>query len=439
MLRGFGMACVYVLGTVGACLGSDRPPTFYEDALPVLQARCQVCHRPGQSAFPLISYRQTRPWAKAIREAVLTRKMPPWFADPAHGSFRNDRSLSRHEIDTLVKWIDAGAIEGETVANTPAPRFASDWNIGQPDLVLEMPTAFEVPASGDVPYQWVVMPLALPNDTWIRAIEARPGDRGVVHHMAVFYRLPGSRWLTDVPSGIPVSKGVGGPESGAADGAIGGYSPGMPPTDLADGRGILLPAGADLVLQMHYTPNGRATQDRSKVAMVFAKTPVKERFYFLNIANTTFTLPPGQESIRVTAARTLNTDIRLLDLTPHMHLRGKAFQFRLVHPDNTTETLLSVPRYLFNWQLTYQLREERTIPRGTRIEVEGLFDNSRNNPLNPDPTATVRVGDQTSDEMMVGMMGVAIGPTLDPSTVFVRGSTRTSSATSVYAAPGASK
>jgi hypothetical protein len=412
MLRGF--LCAALVALPALATAQTRTVTFHEDVVPVLQKNCQSCHRPGEAApFSMLTYRDARPWAAAMKRAVVSRKMPPWHADPSVGHFANDRRLSEQEIDTIARWADGGAPEGDP-RKAPAPlTFLEGWNIGQPDKILEMPEAFSVPAAGTIDYQWIVMPTGLDQDTWIEGVEVRPGDRSVVHHVIAFYRRPGSRWLVDAKPGIPTPKGSGDSEAGMSDGAIGGYVPGLPAARLAPGRAIFLPAGSDIVLQVHYNATGKATTDRTKVGIVFAKKDVVERSFQIGVVNPGFVIPPGDPNYRVDADTTIDSDVRVIGFTPHMHLRGKSFEFRAVLPDGTREVLLRVPKYDFNWQLTYDLAQERVFPRGTKFEATATFDNSTDNPFNPDPKASVRFGDQTWDEMMVGFIDIAITPDMD--------------------------
>ena len=412
MLRGFLCAAFVALPALASA--QSRSVTYHEDVVPVLQKHCQACHRPGEAApFSMLTYRDTRPWAAAMKRAAVSRQMPPWHADPAVGHFKNDRRLTQAEIDTIARWADSGAPEGDP-GKAPAPlAFLDGWNIGQPDKILEMPQAFSVPASGTIDYQWIVMPTGIEKDTWIEGVEVRPGDRSVVHHVIAFYRRPGSKWLVDAKPGIPTPKGSGDSEAGMADGAIGGYVPGLPAGRLAPGRAIFFPAGADIVLQVHYNATGKATTDRTKVGLVFARQDAVERSFQIGIVNPTFVIPPGDPNYRVDADMTVDSDVRVIGFTPHMHLRGKSFEFRATLPDGTREVLLRVPKYDFNWQLTYDLAEERVFPKGTKFEATATFDNSENNRFNPDPKASVRFGDQTWDEMMVGFIDIAIKPDMD--------------------------
>jgi hypothetical protein len=409
-----GILCAAFVALPALATAQTSKVTYHEDVEPVLQRHCQTCHRPGEAApFSMLTYKDTRPWASSMKRAAVNRKMPPWHADPAVGHFGNDRRLSQEEIDVIARWADAGAPEGDP-KKAPAPlTFVEGWNIGKPDKILEMPQAFSVPATGTIDYQWIVMPLGLDKDTWIEGVEVRPGDRSVVHHVIAFYRRPGSNWLVDAKPGIPTPKGSGDSEAGMSDGAIGGYVPGLPAARLAPGRAILLPAGADIVLQVHYNATGKATTDRTKVGIVYAKKDVVERSFQIGLANPSFVIPPGDPNYRVDADVTIDSDLRVLAFTPHMHLRGKSFEFRAVLPDGSREVLLRVPKYDFNWQLTYELAQERVFPRGTKFEATATFDNSENNKFNPDPKASVRFGDQTWDEMMVGFIDIAIKPDQD--------------------------
>jgi hypothetical protein len=395
--------------------------TFHKDVLPILQARCQSCHRPGEAApFPLLSYVQARPWAKAMREAVVLRKMPPWFADPSAGHFRNDRRLSQGEIDTLVAWADAGAPEGNSADAPPPAKFTDGWTIGKPDAVLEMPQAFDVPPNGLIDYQWILIRTGFTGDKWIQAFECRPGERAVVHHIGAFWRRPGSPWMADAKPGVPIAKPTSAPENGASDGLVGDYVPGMPGLAFPPGYAMLLPAGADIMLQVHYTPNGKPARDISRVGFVFASQPPQHRVVNVGVTNMRFRIPPKDPSYRVDAQLTLGTEAQLLVLNPHMHVRGKAFEIRAVREGAEPEMLLRVPRYDFNWQLNYIPTDPLRFPAGTRVEATAWYDNSPNNPYNPDPQKEVGFGAQTSDEMMVGFLHLAVPAGTDMRKLFQR-------------------
>jgi hypothetical protein len=398
---------------------NTRAATFYEDVLPVLQKNCQECHRPGEAApMSFLSYNGTRPWAKAIKQAVLSKKMPPWFADPHVGKFTNDRTMPQAEIDTLAAWADAGAPAGDTQNAPPPRRFDEGWVIGKPDLVIEMPSEWDVPASGIIEYTYFIVPTGFTEDKWVQMAEARPGNRRLVHHIIAFVREPGSKWMRDYPVNegfIPNKRGGSGEDGGGQ--FLSGYAPGAPPEMLRPGQAKLIKAGSDIVFQMHYTADGKAGKDRSRLGIVFATDPVKQRVYTLAASNDKFVIPPGAPNHRVDGAITLHKDTELVSLLPHMHLRGKAMEIRAVYPAGETEKLLWVPRYDFNWQLWYQLPAGKVLPKGTRIEATGYFDNSPNNPNNPDATVAVRYGDQSWEEMMFGFFDVAFDKDLNPADI----------------------
>jgi len=359
---------------------------YSKHVAPILNTRCVECHRAGEAApVAFTSYRESRPWAKAIKAAVLSKKMPPWLADPAHGKWANDRRLSPKQIETLVAWADTGAAEGKAKDLPPAPRFTTGWGIGKPDAVIDIGADFAVPAQGEVPYKYFLIDPGFEEDVWVEAAEARPDQRGVVHHIIVFVQDPTEPQLAGTGGNLLV-----------------GWAPGDPPMNNKAGTAKLVRAGSKLRFQMHYTPNGTAVTDRSYVGLRFAKQPPRYRALTGRAINLGFRIPPNADNHEVTAAFTAKEDIRLTSLMPHMHLRGKAFQYDVVYPDGRRETLLKVPRYDFGWQLAYSFAEPFTLPKGTRIECTAHYDNSPNNKYNPDPSKEVRWGDQTWEEMMIG-------------------------------------
>jgi hypothetical protein len=407
---------------ISAWAADSAKVTFHKDVLPVLQKNCQGCHRPGETApMAFLSYSQTRPWARAIREAVLLKRMPPWFADPAYGNFHNDRTLAKGEIATLVRWADTGAAEGNP-KDAPRPlQFADGWVMGKPDLEFEMPAAFEVPASGTIEYQYVVVPTNFTGDRWVQKVEARPGNRALVHHIVVFVRPPGSKWLRDAKPGVPFVPPAGSRDRDGGGEFLIGFAPGSMPEVLEPGRAKLIPAGADIVFQLHYTANGKPGTDRSKIGLIFAKEPPRERVLTVAVANNKFAIPPGAASHLVEATLEFASPVILTGMLPHMHLRGKDFELRAVYPSGEKQVLLRVPKYSFSWQLSYYPETPVPLPKGTRIEATAHFDNSPNNPHNPDPTKEVRWGDQSWEEMMIGFMDVAFDAKMDPKELFARG------------------
>jgi hypothetical protein len=410
----FLISAVTLMAAEPGAAKTDRTAkvTYYKDALPILMDRCQGCHRPGEVApMTFMSYKETRPWAKAIKSAVTTRKMPPWSADPHVGKFSNDWSLTDSQIATLSAWVDGGALEG-TASDAPAPRvFVEGWNIGKPDYSIAMPEAFPIPASGSVDYQYIVIPSGLTEDKWVQAAELRPTFRPAVHHVVVFVREKGSNWLKEAKPGVPYVP----PSNQQFANTLGGgsevltvYTPGMAPDVWTKGMAKMVPAGSDFVFQLHYTPNGKAGTDQSKLGLVYSSAPVDRRVITMAAIDFQLSIPPG-EANHVSKAKAPNFyDSSLISFFPHMHVRGKAFEYEVVMPDGERKKLLNVPRYDFNWQFSYRLDKPIDLPPGARIECKAVFDNSPNNPANPDPKATVKWGEQTSEEMMIGFYDVAI-------------------------------
>ncbi|HEX3821188.1 MAG TPA: thiol-disulfide isomerase [Candidatus Sulfotelmatobacter sp.] len=394
------------------CLSQAAAPTFSKDVVPILQKNCQTCHRSGEAApFPLLTYEQARPWASSMKRVVSQKIMPPWYADPAIGHFANDRALTMQEISTIVAWANAGAPEGDP-KDMPAPKnWIEGWGMPKPDVVFQLPKPFQVPASGMVEYQYVIIPTGFTKDTWVQAAEARPTDRSVVHHIIAYLREPGSNYFKGQKPGVffeapPPKQDDKNDTSALASDFLIGYAPGQPAEILPPGQAKLIKAGSDIVLEVHYTPNGKATTDQTRVGLILAKEPPKERVLTLSAVNGTFKIPPGDPNYRVDATFDIPQDVRLISLHPHMHMRGKDFQYRIVFPDGKSETLLKVPAYNWHWQLWYNLAEPITLPKGSKIECTAHFDNSPNNPENPDPTKTVIWGQMNSDEMMVGFFNL---------------------------------
>jgi hypothetical protein len=357
--------------------------------------------------MPLLDYKEARPWASAIRQAVLLRQMPPWFADPQYGHFSNDRSLSEAEIRTITEWVAAEAPAGNP-AEAPKPRnWVEGWSIDQPEIVIKMPVAFQVPASGILPYHYVIVPTHFREDTWVRLAEVRAGDRRHTHHIVVSVREPGSKWLAAEPVGVPFTLEPGAPSDGVPGEFLAGYGPGALPETLAPGQAKLIKAGSDVVFQLHYTTDGIPGCDQSRIGLVLAHRPPRQRVLMLAAANIHFRIPPGDPDYRVDSSLTLHHAATLVSLLPHMHLRGKSFEFRVVYPDGRCETLLKVPHYSYDWQLSYYLADPRLLPAGSTVECTAHFDNSPNNPRNPDPARMVRFGPQSWDEMMIGYFEVA--------------------------------
>jgi peroxiredoxin/mono/diheme cytochrome c family protein len=373
--------------------------TYAKEVSRIVQQHCQECHRPGEiGPMALLNYDDASAWAGSIREAVQDNRMPPWHADPKYGKFENDRRLSPTEREALLAWIDQGCPKGDDKDLPPPRQFITGWGIEKPDAVFTMPKEFTVPASqpGGVPYQGFVVSDEFKEDTWVQAAEARPGNRAVVHHIIVYV--------------IDTTKRRQLGEDGIGNGFLVAYAPGESPLVLPPGMAKKIPKGHKLVFQMHYTPNGTEQTDRSSVGLIYAKQPPTQEVRTRSIAQRSFAIPPGDSNYKVESKSTFQADTQLLSFFPHMHFRGKDFEYRAIYPDGKTETFLSVPRYEFGWQTTYRLGEPLKLPKGTRIECTAHFDNSANNLNNPDPKETVRWGDQTWEEMMIGFVDYVYTP-----------------------------
>lgn len=409
-------------------------PTFYREVLPILQRHCQVCHRAeGIAPTPFESYAQTRPFAAAIAATTKDKTMPPWFADPRVGHFSNDPSLSSEEIAELASWAAAGAPGGNPADRPPPRQWAAVWSIPQPDSIIKMPKPVALPANGDVDYTYEIVPTGFKEDRWVRAVEILPALRGNVHHAVVYVRPPDSHWLKHAPIGEPfTAESLCDPDDrrGAHwtdSDVLLVYAPGSSPDNWPEGMAKFIPAGSDLVFQMHYTTNGHAGKDQTSVGMIFAKQTPAQRVLTLQLTNDHFVIPPGVPDYRVEARGTLPNDGTLLSFFPHMHLRGKAFEYNILHrksgaaadQQSEIEALLRV-RYHFHWQMSYRLAEPMFLKAGTELQAVAWYDNSRANPHNPDPDAAVRWGEQTYDEMMVGFFDVAVAPNLDKRSYFIR-------------------
>lgn len=325
--------------------------------------------------------------------------MPPWFAaDPAEGAvspFANDCSVASVDKTALLDWLNGGQPEGDP-ADAPLPRtFHGGWQIGEPDHIVQMPAPIAVKATGTMPYQNVIVETGLTETRYIKALEIRPTARGVVHHVLVFVMPPGKRSAAGV---VIEEEG----EEGGADGFFAAYAPGYDALNFNEGFGKVLPAGSRLKFQIHYTPNGTATEDQPMIGMIFLDEKPEHLVDVKGIAQPRLAIPPGASDHEVVATQSVPQEATILAFFPHMHLRGKSFRYEAILPDGEKQTLLDVPRYDFNWQLSYRLAEPITLPAGSTIRATAVYDNSKENPANPDPTRTVRWGPQTYDEMMIG-------------------------------------
>ncbi len=377
---------------VGCVIGRHRKIlphgdiTYAKHIAPIFNARCMECHRPGEIApFSLTSFADTVGWEATIAEVVREERMPPWNANPEFGHFKNDSRLSADEKQLIREWIKNGCPEGDPADLPTPPQFVTGWRIPQPDMIIPVrDEAFTVPATGVVNYQYLRVDPKFTEDKYIVAAEARPGNPAVVHHIIAFLMLPGQ---TEVTLGKMLI----------------GYAPGTSPLIFPDGAAMKVPAGTQIVFEMHYTPNGTVQTDISNIGLKFIDaSKVVNEVVGLEAVNHKLRIPPGAAAHTVVSSEKFREDITLLSLTPHMHLRGKSFRYEAVFPDGKSEILLDVPNYDFNWQLRYEFAEPRLIPKGTVVTCRAEFDNSVGNRNNPDPAKEVGWGQQSWDEMMIG-------------------------------------
>ncbi|MGI8992392.1 MAG: thiol-disulfide isomerase [Bryobacteraceae bacterium] len=405
-----GLLTILAIAALQTANSRAAGTTFYKDVLPILQLHCQSCHRPGEiGPMPLLTYAQARPWATAIREAVALRKMPPWFANPHYGKFANDPSLRPGEIEVVNRWVAAGAPAGLKSEAPPPLQWNGDWNIARPDLILAAPRPFAIEARATVAYQYIVLCPNLTDDKWVEAVEIRPSDRSVVHHAVLYVRERGDDWLKDASNSGQTKSDI-----------LAIYTPGGAPATWGKGMAKLIPAGSDLVLQVHYTAKATTARDRPRVGIRFLRGDPARRVLTLQMGNDRLDIPPGERDYRVRVSGTLPRDALLVGLFPHMHLRGSEFEYQVAGPNGHVETLLDVKPYNFHWQTTYNLAEPKPLRAGTQLIWTAHYDNSPNNPLNPDPSADVTWGEQSWEEMMIGFFDIAVEPDIDKRQFFIR-------------------
>ena len=403
-----------------ASSGTAAPVTFAKDVAPILYEHCTTCHRPGEIApMALITYEDARPWARAIKDNVVKGTMPPWHADPAHGTWSNDRRLSAAEKELIVRWVDAGAPSGDLKAMPPKPAFTEGWVIGAPDAVVRMTAPYDIPATGEIPYQYFEVPTNFAEDKWVQAFEIRPGDRSVVHHVLVYARPPqpaARRAPVFRPQNPPgplsptmareIEEAKKNPQaarpqdpSATRGPLIAQIAPGATFARYPAGTAMLVPAGAIVTFQVHYTTSGKATTDQSSIGFLFAKEPPAIEIKVGAMVNPRFMIPAGAAHHPVESGMEFLEDVTLYSLGPHTHLRGKRWEYQMTYPDGRTETLLVVPQYDFNWQTGYVFSSPLRVPKGAILKAVAHYDNSKENKSNPDATKDVYWGDQTWEEM----------------------------------------
>ena len=416
------LASLSASATTASSGGSAPTPTFAKDVAPILYKNCTTCHRPGEIApMSLLTYEDARPYAKAIRDEVGEGHMPPWHADAPAGTFENERKLTEAEKTTLLAWVAGGAPKGKAKDLPPTPEYPEGWTIGKPDLVLEMQEDYKIPASGTVNYEYFYIPTNFTEAKYVQAVEVRPGNRKVVHHVLVQYMVKPDMTRTPVLRPNAAWQRLPRPalgehrpqrEEGVPSRLIGTYAPGTNPQIFRTGTALRLEPGGILELQMHYTPNGKPTTDRTKVGLIFSKEPSPREVRPSAFFNATLVLPPGSPDTSVPGEVEFLQDAIVYGLFPHTHLRGKAWDYKLILPDGTAQQILSVPHYDFNWQTYYMFKEPLQVPKGARIVSTAWYDNSSGNKDNPNSKAEVKWGDQTWEEMQY--TGLLFSPVVPP-------------------------
>jgi hypothetical protein len=458
-MKGKMFALVMGLTLAGASAANAQgtpvsAPTFSKDVAPIFYKNCTVCHRPGAIApMSLLTYADARPWTRSIATNVTRGTMPPWHADPAHGEFLNDRRLSQGDKDTIVNWVNAGAPEGNAADLPAQPVYPDGWAIGKPDAIFALGEDYPVAASGTIDYKYFEVPTNFTEDKWIQAFEVKPGDPSVVHHVIVYARPPQrprpAAAANAAPGGAPASGAApqqrrqspftfaanmeepdevkaaaaheavpnDRPAPDAGTGMfVGGYTPGQSVRVFQPGSALRLPAGSTIVFQMHYTANGKASHDRSRIGFVFANEAPKQEAIIGALVNQNFTLPAGVANTKIDAEMTLNTDMILWSLLPHTHVRGRRWEIEAKYPDGRSEVILSVPNYDFNWQTDYIFKQPLKLPKGTVLHSSAWYDNSATNKSNPDAKVDVHWGEQTWEEMQFTAFTFTLAPQQQPAT-----------------------
>ncbi len=413
------------LAVHGAAQSQAAVPTFTKDVAPILFKNCTTCHRPGEIApMSLLTYEAARPYARAIFEEVRDGHMPPWHAEAPGGTFTNERRLSDAEKNILMQWATNGAPKGNAADMPEAPTYAEGWQLGTPDKIYEMTEPYDVPASGTVNYEYFYIPTDIKEPTWVKGIEIRPSARAVVHHALMYYwakpdmqRAPvlvRNKEQSQLPEGER-GKSPRRPPAGMRPSLIATYAPGTNPQLMPAGTAVRLEAGGVIEFQMHYTTNGTAAKDRTRVGLFLSKEASPREVRISDFYNGLLKLPAGASDVAVDADVTFAQDVTLWGMFPHTHLRGKKWQYVLELPDGTKKVILDVPRYDFNWQTYYMFAQPLQIPRGAKIVSTAWYDNSARNPANPDPKVDVLWGDQTWEEMQyTGLIFSPVVPAKGP-------------------------
>ena len=406
------VALTGLIGLVSSAFAQTAAPTFSKDVAPILYQNCTSCHRAGEiGPMPLVSFSDARPWAKAIAARVSDGTMPPWHADPAHGQFLNDRRLNDKDRETILKWASNGAPEGKKTDLPAAPKFVEGWQIA-PDTIWSMQEDYPIPASGTIEYKNFEVPTNLTEDKWAEAIEIRPGNRSVVHHVIVYLIDPNAakvpppftpaanmRRPADAPKTEKGAEPNDRPMKRGPTGWLAGYAPGQAVRVYEPGTALRVPAGSTLIIQEHYTATGKEATDRTRIGIKWAKEAPKTAVDVATLQNANFVLPAGSSDTRVDAELTLKEDMTIWSVLPHTHMRGKKWEVTAIYPGGRSEIILNVPKYDFNWQTDYIFKKPLQMPKGTKIHTAAWYDNSTANKANPDPKKDVYWGDQTWEEM----------------------------------------
>ena len=422
----FAAGALAVVVSAAPVSAQSTPPTFYKDVLPILQNNCQTCHRSGEVApMSLISYEDARPWARSIKTKTQAKQMPPWFADPDYGLFSTERKLGSGQIATLSAWADAGAPAGNPKDAPPAKHFEDGWNI-KPDVIVEMPKPFDLPATGTINYKYIVVKTNFKEDMWVVAAEMRPGNSAVLHHGKVWVRPPNSSWMKTAKPGEAYENEtqrdiIGRNSAEEGNDILGKFNPGLGPQRFdQEGAAKFVPKGSDLVYEMHYTAVGKPTSDVSKLGLVLAKDdPAKRYLFHAGPTASNLAIPSGDGNAEVVSEVTLAAPGKLVYAQPHMHLRGKDFELQTISPTGEKKTVLK-GKFDFEWQMGYQFAEAVPLPTGTKLRFITHFDNSPANRFNPDPTKKVVWGPQNWDEMSNSFIGVLFDRTVNVAKAFTR-------------------
>lgn len=385
-----------------------EPVTFNKHIAPIVLAKCAGCHRPGEvGPFSLLTYRDLAKRAGQIEEVTAGKRMPPWKPVVGHGQFKGDRSLSAEEIALIKAWVESGAAEGDAQDLPPAPQFPTGWQLGEPDVVLTMPEAVQIPAEGRDVYVNVVLPVQIPTGKYLRAVEYRPGNRRIVHHAGFFFDTKGEARKRDAETPEPGFVSVT-PVGQRLPGPLVVWTPGRNPTPLPDDMAFAWPSGADLVINLHLHPSGKPESERSSLGLFLTDKPPQRAMFDVTLIDTKIDIPPGERAFRTSASKTLEADADLLSIFPHMHMIGKEIKVTATLPGGEEQPLFWINDWDFNWQDAYEYAQPVRLPKGTKLTLTGIHDNSADNPHNPSsPPARVRWGEQTLNEMSIAFLNLA--------------------------------